>query len=63
MEAIISLLIMLAIFGGYLLPSLVARARRHRNVNAITVLNLFLGWTVLGWLVALIWASTDNTTR
>ena len=40
----------------YLLPGVVAWMRGHRNQNAIFVLNLLLGWTVLGWIVALVWA-------
>lgn len=44
----------------YLLPSLVAWRRRHVNQNAICVLNIFLGWTLLGWIGALVWASTAN---
>lgn len=44
--------------GLYFLPALVASNRRHHQTAAITVLNLFLGWTLLGWVAALIWAST-----
>ena len=44
--------------GLYFLPSLVAVLRRHHNVVAIFVLNLTLGWTVLGWVAALVWAFT-----
>ena len=40
----------------YCLPFLIATAREHKNRVAILLLNLFLGWTGLGWLVALIWA-------
>jgi len=36
----------------YFLPSFVAIARRNR-LTAVIVLNLLLGWTVLGWFVAL----------
>ncbi len=43
---------------GYLLPTSVAGIRDHRNVAGIFLLNLFLGWTVLGWIGALIWAVT-----
>ncbi len=42
----------------YLLPGLIAYARQHHQAGAITVLSLVLGWTVIGWLVALVWAST-----
>jgi len=44
----------------YLLPALSAAARRHRSAPAIFVLTIFLGWTGLGWLWALIWALTDD---
>ena len=40
----------------YFLPSLVARSRQHYNRTAIYALNLFLGWTFLGWVVALVMA-------
>jgi hypothetical protein len=40
----------------YFLPSIVAGARAHQSTAAIFVLNLLLGWTVIGWVVALIWS-------
>ena len=40
----------------YFLPTILGA--RKRNGGAIFVLNLTLGWTILGWLVALIWACT-----
>jgi len=42
----------------YFLPSIVAYSRSHRQAGAITVLNLLLGWTVLGWILAIVWAAT-----
>lgn len=42
----------------YFTPTLVARARYKRNAAAITVLNVFLGWTLIGWVIALVWACT-----
>lgn len=44
----------------YFLPALIGNIRRHRNGNAITLANLFFGWTVFGWIACLIWATTDN---
>jgi hypothetical protein len=41
-------------------PTLAANSNRHRNRAAIGMLNLFLGWTFIGWVVALLWADTDN---
>lgn len=45
----------------YFAPYAIARSRRHRNSDAILMLNLVLGWTILGWVGALIWAATGTT--
>jgi hypothetical protein len=41
----------------YFLPSIIALARSKRDLLAIFLLNLFLGWSVIGWIVALVWAA------
>ena len=41
----------------YFLPTTVALNAMNRQTLAIFVLNLFLGWTLIGWVVALVWAS------
>ena len=46
----------LLVTAAYGLPALVAVYRRHRRAEAIAIVNLFLGWTVIGWLAALVWA-------
>ena len=43
---------------GYFLPAVVAYSRRHHNRLAILALNFLLGWTFLGWVVALVWSLT-----
>jgi hypothetical protein len=43
-------------FVMYFLPSILAFARSKRDATAILLLNIFLGWTVIGWVVALVWA-------
>ncbi len=48
-------------FVIYFLPTIVALVRHKRNVVSILLLNLFLGWTLIGWIVALVWASTVDT--
>ena len=50
------LLIIILIFAGYLLPSLIAFLRQHKNKLAIFLLNLLLGWTVFGWVSSLVWS-------
>lgn len=40
----------------YPLPSIIAFAKRHRNRWVILVINIAFGATVIGWLIALVWA-------
>lgn len=40
----------------YVLPALIATWRQKRNALAIGALNLLLGWTLVGWVVSLVWA-------
>lgn len=59
----VSLLICIATIGGiffYFLPALVAWHKSKRNFTAIFVLNLCVGWTFIGWVVALVWAFTED---
>jgi hypothetical protein len=60
----ISFLLFLALSAAvYFLPAIVAWKRNHRNTAAIFALNLFLGWTLIGWVAALVWALTNDTSR
>ncbi|MFC1916194.1 superinfection immunity protein [Chloroflexota bacterium] len=42
----------------YFLPTIIGAVRHKRNLAAIFLLNLLLGWTVIGWIIALIWSLT-----
>jgi hypothetical protein len=44
----------------YMLPSVIAGYRGHHNRAAIIALNFLAGWTVLGWLIAFVWAFTSE---
>jgi hypothetical protein len=50
METLLGLLLI------YFVPALVARKCNHPHLHSIVVVNVFLGWTVIGWVVALAWA-------
>lgn len=47
----------------YFIPSIIAANRKHHNSTAIFVVNLFFGWTVLGWVAALVWAIANPPPR
>jgi multisubunit Na+/H+ antiporter MnhB subunit len=59
-SALSATLLVISAIVVYLLPSLVAANRKHANETAIVALNILLGWTFLGWVIALVWALTDN---
>ena len=50
------LILFLLLLVAYSLPTIVAVNRRVGPQAGIAILNIALGWTVLGWLGALIWA-------
>jgi len=48
-------------FVMYFLPTLIALVRDKKDKLSIFLLNFFLGWSVIGWVVALVWAlKTDQ---
>lgn len=59
-----ALVFVLVVWGGflaaYLLPSIIALTREHKNLLPIFLTNALLGWTFLGWVAALVWAFTNN---
>jgi hypothetical protein len=40
----------------YFAPTFNAIQRRHMNLAPIAVVNIFLGWTLIGWVVCLAWS-------
>lgn len=47
-------------FSVYFLPSIVAWNRDMKSFNGVLLLDLFLGWTFLGWVAALVWSVTGD---
>ena len=46
------------LFGIYLAPLIVAVAQGHPRWPWIGLLNLAAGWTVVGWIAAMVWSVT-----
>lgn len=40
----------------YFFPLLIAACRGHRNTFGVALLNVFFGWSLIGWVGALLWA-------
>lgn len=47
------LVMMLVLVVLYFLPTFIAAARKVPNLGSVAVINIFLGWTFIGWVVAL----------
>jgi hypothetical protein len=54
---------LLAILSTYMLPTIIAAVRSRSNTGSIGVLNFFLGWTLIGWVVALSWALAFDSNK
>ncbi len=57
---VFSILTLLFLVVPYFVPTIIAMVRKKHNVTAIFLLNLLLGWTFVGWIVALVWACTTD---
>jgi Superinfection immunity protein len=47
-------------FVFYFLPSIIALVRNKHNIVTILLLNFFLGWTAIGWIIALVMAVKND---
>ena len=50
-------------FVLYFVPTIIAIFRKTHNVGPVIVVNLFLGWTFIGWIVALAMSVTSNKNK
>lgn len=57
------LIIFVILLPFYFLPTIIAISSKKSNRIAIFILNFFLGWTFLGWIVSLVWAFTSNSNK
>lgn len=50
-----------AMIGLYIAPTLSAALSAHRHIGAIAVVNLLLGWTIVGWIAVAIWSVVPSS--
>lgn len=51
---------MFVLIAWYFAPTAIATFQKKKNTAAIFLLNFLTGWTVIGWIAALIWAATKD---
>ena len=54
----VTILYVLGTALAYCFPAFIALGRGHPNCVPILIVNLSLGWTVIGWVGALFWSLT-----
>jgi hypothetical protein len=59
-EQFLPIILLVIGFFLYFVPTIVALNRGHQSQNAIFALNVFTGWTALGWVLSLVWALTGT---
>jgi Superinfection immunity protein len=59
LNGVVRMVVLMFLISGYLLPSIVAGCR-GRGSLPLYLLNVLLGWTFVGWLVALSFALRDE---
>jgi hypothetical protein len=52
-----TILMLIAVIVIYILPTLIAFGREHPHRQDLLVLNLLLGWTLIGWIGVFLWAT------
>ncbi len=64
MEELIAVVgIVLAVAVGlavYFLPTIIGFKKQQPNKTSIFCLNLFLGWSLIAWVIALVWATKKD---
>lgn len=58
-----ALMLTVALLGLYFIPTFVAFSRNVVNRWSVLVINALLGWTFIGWVVALAMAARTATSK
>ena len=58
-SAIVSIVVAI-LSGGYMLPWAIAAVRGTHNSWTVFWVNLLLGWTIIGWIVALVMSIREH---
>ena len=59
------LILLFVIVVIYPIPTIIAFRKKHPNRIPILLVNLFLGWSLIGWVVSIVWATKvpENATQ
>jgi len=58
-----TILVLLVIVATYFLPLGIAFYRKVPHTGSIAIVNIFTGWLLVGWVIALAMAFRDGSTK
>lgn len=53
---IISFKLLIIVLSSYFIPCIIAFIRKHHHAVPILLINIFLGWTFVAWIVCVAWS-------
>ncbi|WP_233869745.1 superinfection immunity protein [Paraburkholderia adhaesiva] len=59
-HSVFEIVVLLVAVALYFLPALMAERRKRDDLLVIALFNAVLGWTGIGWTLALFWALQPN---
>lgn len=60
MDVFWGILLFIIIIEIYFLPSSIANKKKRKDRFWVFWVNLFIGWTILGWIGCLVWVGQDD---
>ena len=57
MDSTANVIMLMLVLILYMLPTLIAFGREHPRRGEIAVINIVIGWTLIGWIIVFLWAS------
>ncbi len=57
---VLFLVFVIPLFVLHFLPAIISGIRHTRNFVPILLINIFLGWTVIAWIIVLVWSLRDE---
>lgn len=60
MSEVLAILVLICIIYIYFLPYTLAKSKGRNDRFWVFWINLFIGWTILGWIGCIVWVQQDD---
>lgn len=57
------MLVIVLCIAVYFIPTVIAFMKQRTNKVSILLVNIFFGWSFIGWFIALIWAVNTDPSK